>query len=161
MVIVTAHNSDGSPVVHPVSKRPLTYPGREEHRAYLSARKAWWPTGPEAKRINDPRWGWPPEGALLYLNGRPWKRAEYVPVFDEHGALTDTRLDWVDIARKVEHEERAKRVREMAVKLGVPAPAWATDGPWEEAAAEEHMAKAAERMEAVLDEVDAPKGRKR
>lgn len=159
-VIVTVYNPDGSQRVHPASKRPLEYERRDEHRAFLSALKAWWPTGPEAirlKRVNDPKWGHAPEGSTMHLNGRLWKRLEQVPVF-EGGVLVDTRLDWVDVADKVEAQGRAERVAAMAAKLGIPVPE--NPNAWKEASMEEEVARGSV-TDAMLARADAELAGKR
>jgi hypothetical protein len=112
--IGTAHYPDGSPVCEPGAHRhqqgqpgrPYVREGRDERRAFLSARHAWVPT---TKRP-DLR---PPRGALIKIDGVTAYRWDLVPITDPAtGDVVDAKEDWVDVRGEAVAAERAKLLEE-------------------------------------------------
>jgi hypothetical protein len=115
--VATPHEPDGTQRTAP-NGDPLVFERPANHqngagRAILSAKKAWWPHGPDAKRISDPSYGLPPIGATIRLDGVPSFRFELVEKVetDAAGRVVDAKMvgEWVNIAEQ--EREAARRAR--------------------------------------------------
>jgi hypothetical protein len=107
---------------------PLTYNRGTELRCIVSAMKAWWPTGPAAKRgLGTPEYGLAPEGAEIHIDGVPWLRMEEIAILDARGTkVVDVRLEWKDISAASRADAKAERIAKMQAKLDKQKPKAAT-----------------------------------
>jgi hypothetical protein len=117
MVRLSCYDPDGSPKVGPDGK-PLEYIREEEHRAVLSAQKAWWPVGAIALHDTDPSTREPPEGAEIRRNGAPFLRAERIPLYAADGIeILDTKMAWVDIAEQARNAKKAALIASVKARI--------------------------------------------
>ena len=117
-ITATPHTPEGAPMLDAAGK-PLEYERRDERRAVLSCKKAWW----HPRSDPDPAKNAPPEGAQIHIDGALALRFERVPVFDEAtGEVISTRLDWVDLRIRAKAEAEAKALAEMRAKYAPRVP---------------------------------------
>jgi hypothetical protein len=123
MSIGTAHYPDGSPVCEPGAHRhqpgqpgnPYVRDGRDERRAFLSARLAWLPTvkQPDLK---------PARGSMIRIDGVVAYRFELVPILDPiTGEVVDAREDWVDVRGEAASAAQAALIEEAKAAVAAAA----------------------------------------